>query len=318
MIITGKKFSKPAMSRVINGDTVLPTEEKTVEKIRLDHLLVEKHPEYNRSTLQKFIKDGLVTVDGAIVTKPNSKIEPTAKIVLQAPPEAEKSKIQLDIIYEDNHVKVVNKPSGLLSIGKGEIVSEPTLEDYGLLVHRLDRGTSGVVILAKDEKTQSFLRRQFQDRKAHKTYYAVVYGRPKQDTAKIDLPIARNLSTHTTFRVEPNGKPSITYYRVLKSNGDYSLLELKPITGRTHQLRVHLSYIGTPIVGDNIYGNKTKKPGKESADSRLLLHAYSLEITIPTEEGTPNERKTFIANLPEEFLKPFGLGQDFIQNLKEE
>ncbi len=289
MIVTGKKFSKPELSRVINGDTKLATEESGPEKFRLDHLLVQQHPEYNRSSLQTFIKSGFVTVDGTIITKPNSKFEASAKIALNVPP-TEKLPPRPPVIYEDEHVLVINKPAGLLSMAKGEYCPEPTLENYGLLVHRLDRDTSGVVILAKNPDTQKMLRKQFQDRKTHKTYYAVIEGHPKLPEAMIDLPIARNLKRPTTFQVDQNGKPSQTYYKVIQQNDKYSLVELKPTTGRTHQLRVHLKYLGTPIVGDVVYGNP---------DQRLFLHAKDLEITIPGKTG--GERKVFTADLPPEF-----------------
>ncbi len=289
MIVTGKKFSKPELSRVINGDTKLATEEAGPEKFRLDHLLVQQHPEYNRSSLQTFIKSGFVAVDGVIITKPNSKFETSAKITLNVPP-TEKLPPRPPVIYEDEHVLVINKPAGLLSMAKGEYCPEPTLEDYGLLVHRLDRDTSGVVILAKDPDTQKMLLKQFQDRKTHKTYYAVIEGHPKLPEAMIDLPIARNLKRPTTFQVDQNGKPSQTYYKVIQQNDKYSLVELKLTTGRTHQLRVHLKYLGTPIVGDVVYGNP---------DQRLFLHAKDLEITIPGKTG--EERKVFTADLPPEF-----------------
>jgi len=300
MIITGKKFSKPAMSRVINGDVVLEAKEEKPEKFRLDHLLVAEHPEFNRSTLQKLIKDGHVTVDGVVVQKPNAQFAKTAEITLSVPSKTPLATSSTPtILYEDAHVKVLDKPSGLLSMSKGEFCPEPTLEDYGLLVHRLDRDTSGVVILAKDEATQSMLRRQFQERKAHKVYYAVVKGRPKLDAAKIDLPIARNLKKPSTFMVDPSGRDSITYYKVLKTNGDFSLLELKPVTGRTHQLRVHLKYLGTPIVGDRVYGGK-------QGTTRLMLHAHSLEITIPgPNPADSNIRQTFTAPIPPDFSQFF-------------
>lgn len=290
----GKKFSKPELSRVINGDIEIK-QDAVKERKRADLILVEQHPEFNRSTLQNFIKSGYVSLNGQLIKKPNAEIEiqedgtwPTLDLNVperQTPPD-------LKPIYEDDNVIVLNKPAGLLSMAKGEFTTEPTLEDYGLLVHRLDRDTSGVVILAKNEATQSFLRKQFQDRKTHKTYYAIVEGRPKLDEAKIDLPIERSIKSPTTFIVSPSGKPSVTFYKVLKTNGDYSLLELKPITGRTHQLRVHLKYLGHPILGDKVYGNQKDAP-------RLFLHAGALEITIPGEEG--GLRKTFTANLPKEF-----------------
>ena len=291
MIITGKKFSKPAMSRVINGDTVLAEPEKPVEKIRLDVLMSEIYKSYNRSTLQKFIKNGFVTVDGELIVKPNAKFERDVKIGLKVPDVMKNADVSLDKIYEDDDVIVVNKPAGLLSEGRGEYCPEKTLADFGFVAHRLDRGTSGVMILAKNEQVQQFLKKQFQRRTVHKTYYAVVHGRPKFDQAKIELPLIRDLKRPTTFRVDANGKESITFYRLLKSNGDYSLVELRPITGRTHQLRVQMKYLGHPIVGDDVYGEK------DGAD-RLYLHAGELEITLPSKE-----RMTFRARRPSSFDK---------------
>lgn len=301
MIITGKKFSKPDLSRVINGDTELATADQAPEKFRLDHLLVKAHPEYNRSSLQNFIKSGFVKVDGLVIKKANAKILPDAKIELTVPESAELPP-RPPVIYEDENVLVLDKPAGLLSMAKGEYCPEATLENYGLLVHRLDRDTSGVVILAKNPEAQKMLRKQFQDRKAHKTYYAAVEGHPKLPEAMIDLPIARNLKRPTTFIVDQNGKPSQTYYKVIKQNPKYSLLELKPTTGRTHQLRVHLRYLGTPILGDVVYGNGDIAK-HDNKSHRLYLHAGTLEITIP---GKPNgERRTFESKIPKEFENLF-------------
>lgn len=283
------------MSRVINGDIILDAGPDKPELFRLDHLLVEQNKEYNRSTLQTFIKSGFVEVDGKIVKKPNTKVEKNAKIVLNAPKNTKKLE-KLEVIFEDENVLVVDKPAGLLSMAKGEYCPETTLEDYGLLVHRLDRDTSGVVILAKNEETRKMLRKQFQDRKTHKTYYAIVEGRPKLDEAMIDLPIARNLKHPTTFQVDPKGKEAKTHYKVLKTDNNFSLIELKPESGRTHQLRVHMKYIGTPIYGDPVYGS-----GKKA--KRLFLHAKKLEITIPGKNE--NQRKTFESELPKEFKNVF-------------
>lgn len=291
MIVTGKKFSKPELSRVINGDTVLPELEAEETRERLDHVLVHKFPEYNRATLQSFIREGYVKVNGEFAKKPNEKIN-EADIVELNVPKNQKVLPNLPIIYEDEHVLVLNKPSGLLSMAKGEYCPEATLEDYGLLVHRLDRDTSGVVILAKDSETQKLLRKQFQDRKTHKTYIAIVDGTPKLTEAMIDLPISRNLKRPTTFQVDQNGKPAQTKYTVLENINGKSLIELKPHTGRTHQLRVHLKYLGTPILGDLVYGEEKTAP-------RLMLHARELEITIPGKGG--GVRKTFTAPVPEEF-----------------
>ena len=348
MIITGKKFSKPKLSRVINGDDAPATgvtstaSAKSIAgatsatpaaKTRLDHLLVAKYPEYNRSSLQKFIKAGLVKVKGKVVKKPNTLLSSDTKIEL-TPPTAARTFPQPPVLFENSQVLVLDKPAGMLSMAKGAFCPETTLEDFGLLVHRLDRDTSGVVILAKDPATQSFLRRQFQERKTHKTYFAVVHGRPKQDKALIDLPISRNFKRPNTFLVDAGGKPSQTYYEVVTTNGKYSLLMLKPRTGRTHQLRVHLNYLGTPIVGDPVYGTPADiaaaaqvagqakggtaqaaaqaKATSVQADTfsaqadapRMFLHAAALEITLPSRAGD-NQRCTFQAPLPAAFTDFF-------------
>ena len=231
-------------------------------------------------------------VDGVVAKKPNQKFVKGVKIELSVPKELKNTDLKPEVIYEDSDVIVLDKPAGLLSMAKGEYCPEVTLENYGLLVHRLDRDTSGVVILAKNPEVQSFLRRQFQDRTTHKTYYAVITGRPKLEKAKIDLPIARDLKRPTTFRVDANGKPSETDYEVIKTDDKHSLVELKPKTGRTHQLRVHMKYLGHPIVGDVVYGD-------EKAD-RLFLHAGKLEITLPG-----GKRTTFEAKTPKEFMDVF-------------
>ena len=297
MIRTGKKFSKPAMSRVINGDTELKSEQEVPEKIRLDHMMVKIFKSYNRSTLQKFIESGFVRVDGELVTKPNQRFEDGVRIDLEIPEELRNSHLSPEIIYEDNDVLVVSKPAGLLSERRGQYCPEKTLSDYGLVVHRLDRDTSGVVILAKNEEAKDFLKKQFQERKVHKTYDAIVVGRPKLDKARIDLPLIRNLKRPTTFLVDANGKEAETFYEVKRVNDRYSLVELKPTTGRTHQLRVHMKYLGHPILGDLVYGEKI---ADERIRHRLYLHARELEIVLPN-----GEKKVFVSPLPQEFEDVF-------------
>ena len=288
MIITGKKFSKPEMSRVINGDRILATAPENPQKKRLDHLMMEIYKSYNRSTLQKFIEMGFVKVDGEVVRKPNQKFLEGVRIDLEVPETLKNADVKVETIYEDDNVIVVNKPAGLLSEAKGEYCPERTLADSGLICHRLDRDTSGVMILAKTPEVQKFLKKQFQDRKVHKTYVAVIEGRPKLDEARIDLPMMRDKKRPTTFRVDASGKEAETFYKVLESNDKYSLVELKPTTGRTHQLRVHMKYLGHPIVGDMVYGD-----GK---GERLYLHAKALEITLPG-----GERRVFEVKLPRGF-----------------
>ncbi len=275
---------------MINGDRVLDDTPIEIQKKRLDVMMGEIFRSYNRSTLQKFIKSGFVKVDHELVTKPNARFADGVRIDLDVPTELKNADITPEVIYEDDKVIVVNKPAGMLSEGRGEYCPEKTLADFGLICHRLDRDTSGVMILAKDLETQMFLKRQFQDRTVHKTYYAVVCGRPKLDEAKIDLPLLRDLKRPTTFRVDANGKEAETFYKVIRSGERHALVELRPVSGRTHQLRVHMKYIGCPILGDPVYG-------EEKAD-RLYLHAGRLEIVLPG-----GEKKVFESKLPAEFYR---------------
>ena len=287
-----KKFSKPLLSRLINGDISPTTTPDKPQTTRLDLYLVEKYPNYNRNTLKKFIKDGSVTVNGEVITKPNFQIFGTESIHLSEPSITPLEKPNLPIIYEDDNVLVLDKPAGMLSMSKGDYNPEPTIEDYGLLVHRLDRGTSGVIILAKNESAKTHLQKQFQSRRAHKTYYAIVVGHPEPSHAIINIPLARNLARPTTFQPREDGREAITEYEVVDQTDQYSLLRLSPTTGRTHQLRVHLKHIGTPILGDTVYDAPPA--------NRLYLHATSLEITIPD-----SLRKTFTSPIPEEFTNVF-------------
>ena len=286
-----KKFSKPELSRRINGDLPEePVKQIETEKKRFDMLLLELYPSYSRATIQKLIKEGYATIDGEVVKKPNYLLDEdfSGEIALN-PPKTEQTE-RPPVIYEDENVIVFNKPIGMLSIKKGAYLAEPAIEDYGEVVHRLDRDTSGVIIVAKNLKTKSMLQRQFAERKTHKTYYAVVVGHPKQAHALINVPLTRNLKRPTTFLPDPNGREATTEYEVIGQNDRFSLIELKPRTGRTHQLRIHMAHIGTPILGDTVYNPKSPK-----AD-RMYLHAAALEITIPD-----GKRMTFTAPLPESF-----------------
>ena len=289
-----KKFSKPELSRKINGDIPFDddkNQEETVPQTRLDIATLEQYPRYSRATIQKFIKEGRVQVNGDVVDKPNTLIDENDHIELTLP-ETPVSK-KPPVIYEDENVIVFNKPKGMLSIKKGDYSPEPAIEDWGEIVHRLDRDTSGVIIVAKNAKTKAKLQKQFQERKTHKTYFAITEGIPKQPHAIINVPLARNLKKPTTFMPDPNGREAITEYEVIEQGKERALIRLKPQTGRTHQLRIHLSYIGAPILGDIVYNPKGHK-----AD-RMYLHAESLEITIPGPEH--GERKIFTAELPEDF-----------------
>ncbi len=275
-------------------------------KLRLDAYISQKYPNYSRALIQKLIKRGHVKVSGETEIKPSLLVKGSEMIDLDVSNLSESDVVlDLDVVYEDENCVVINKPLGVLVHSKGAYNPEATVASWlktrdsfdfpadnerGGIVHRLDRATSGVMICAKNKKTLGFLQKQFQDRKAKKTYIAVVEGVPKQEHAMIDLPIERNPKKPQTFRVNNNGKPAQTEYKVIESDEKRSLLELKPVTGRTHQLRVHLNYINHPIVGDVMYGGKV--------NDRMLLHAKSLEITIPG-----GIRKVFDTKVPKEFTQ---------------
>jgi 23S rRNA pseudouridine1911/1915/1917 synthase len=293
---TNRAYGMPHMGK----DAYLLTK-KTI-KLRLDQELVRRYPEFSRSTIQKYIKSGYVLVNGSPATSSKQDVTENYDIALVPPMKTDTSGQDLPIIYLDDNVIVVNKPAGVLTHSKGALNDEFTVADFFRryttnaldstrpgIVHRLDRDTSGVIIGARNDETAALLKKQFADRTTKKHYIAIVDGVPKLEEALIDLPIGRNPSSPSTFRVDSKGKPAITAYKMLKTNGVQSLLELRPRTGRTHQLRVHMQYIKTPIAGDRVYG------ARDSA-KRLCLHAYTLEITIPT-----SDRKVFTAPIPELF-----------------
>lgn len=275
---------------------------KKIIKTRLDHEVVDRYPEFSRSTVQKYIKAGYVTVDGKVVETPKYEVTENDVITLTPPVKTDTSDQELAILYIDDNVIVVNKPVGVLTHSKGALNDEFTVADFFRryttnaldtsrpgVVHRLDRDTSGVIIGARNDEAALALKKQFAERTVKKQYAAVIDGMPKLEAAIIDLPIGRNPSAPSTFRVDVKGKSAITAYEVLKTDGEKSLVELKPKTGRTHQLRVHMQYINTPISGDRIYGDVKSAP-------RLCLHAHTLEITIPG-----STRKVFTAPVPAEF-----------------
>lgn len=272
-------------------------------KQRADVLLAGMYPQYSRAALAQLFDKDLVSL-GDKILKAGDKVPATSILSadissLQMPTEA----IDLPILYEDKDCIVINKPAGVLTHALGKHGNEASVASFirarvsGLegdragIVHRLDRATSGVIISAKNQRALSLMQKQFEQRRIKKIYSAVVKGRPEPSEAVIDMPILRNPKAPSTFRTGANGKPARTHYKVLKVSDRYSLLELRPETGRTHQLRVHLAKVGHPIVGDPLYGD-----GKYG--DRLFLHAKSLEITLPS-----GERKTFSAPTPKEFEK---------------
>lgn len=269
---------------------------------RLDQYVVRHLSGLSRAFAAKLISRGDVMVNGEPQTKAGYRLRFTDNVTIKydQTAEAKVPDIDLKILYEDDDCVVINKPAGVLTHSKGAFNPEATVAtwlasrtanltgDRAGIVHRLDRATSGVMICAKTPESLSWLQKQFSQRKTKKTYVAVVKGALKQTEAIIDMPIERNPKKPQTFRVGSNGKPSVTAYKVLETARQYSLLELKPETGRTHQLRVHLQQLGHPIIGDELYGGP-------SAD-RLYLHAKELEITLPN-----RKRQTFEVPVPASF-----------------
>ncbi len=270
---------------------------------RLDVAIMESTHGLSRAFVQKLCKQGDILVNNEPVDqKYKLKTDDSIHIDYDFNEPEHMPIINLPILYEDDDCVVIEKPIGVLSHSKGNFNAEATVATWlhdrvtGLsgdragIVHRLDRATSGVMICAKNPQAVSWLQKQFSQRKVKKTYIALVNGVITPEEAIIDMPIERNPKAPATFRVGANGKPAKTHYRVLKTSSDYTLLELTPETGRTHQLRVHLKKLGHPIVGDNMYGGEVAE--------RLFLHALNLELTLPNKS-----RIKFTAKLPMVFKK---------------
>ncbi len=298
---------------------VLPFEGKDIylfqvvpSKIRLDVALAKKYDNLSRSSIQKMVKNGLAKVNGRIITKVKELVDESIDLIELAEVQKDAKHIDLEIIYEDENVIVVNKPKGVLTHSKGVLNNEFTVADFFELhgcdfakdtnragiVHRLDRETSGVIIGAKNDTAAKKLQKQFSERTTKKEYIAIVEGVPSPNKAIVDLPIARNNSLPSTFIVNAKGKTAQTKYEVLESKNNRSLVKLNPKTGRTHQLRVHLAYIKHPIVGDRVYNDRYSEK-----DSRMFLHAKSLEISIPPNNtNTTSQRMVFESPLPDDFI----------------
>ena len=281
----------------------------TSSKRRLDVVLAERHPEYSRSTWQKYIKSGNIFVNNSPAKSPKQEVTEADRIEINLPSAADYSNQALPILYIDDNVIVINKPAGILTHSKGALNDEFTVADFfrryttvGLntnrpgIVHRLDRDTSGVLIGARTPESAARLKKQFAERKTKKYYLAIVDDILKQPHAKIDIPLGRNPAAPSIWRPDVNGKPAQTIYKVLAHRNGKSLVLLRPLTGRTHQLRVHLRHVGAPITGDRVYGVPA---------TRLFLHAYSLEIAIAS-----GDRRTFTAPVPREFIELFPEAND--------
>jgi 23S rRNA pseudouridine1911/1915/1917 synthase len=290
--------------------------EAPLPKIRLDVFLAGRLPEFSRSRLQGLIKAGFVRVDGLVVTKTGVDLEPGARLELRIPPPVPSGlvaeDIPLDILFENDELLVVNKPAGMVvhpSPGhdRGTLVHAalghaPEMEGIGGqerpgIVHRLDKETSGLIVVAKTESAHRWLQDQFKDRSVEKLYLALVDGKPPTPTGRVEAPIGRNTTHRKLMGVVPleKGRQAVSEYRSLESFPGHTLLEIHPLTGRTHQIRVHLAFLGCPVVGDKVYGKR--RPSVEIG--RHFLHAFRLKIVLPGEK----KARLFEAPLPAELEK---------------
>lgn len=305
---------------------------RALQERRLDKYLHGRYSNYSRVMLQEVIKAGGVKVNGK-QAKPSLKLNPDDLIEITLPElptnEIPPEDIPLDILHEDDDIIVINKPADIIvhpargnthgtianalafHIASAETEeneeseedeSEPDDADFPIalgefrpgIVHRLDRNTTGVMILAKNAIAQWKISRQFHDRKVEKSYIAIVHGTPELTRDRINAPLGINTKFRYKYAVRPEtGKEAVTFYEVLESFRGFSLLKLTPKTGRTHQIRVHLAHIKHPIVADDMYGGKPVYPWQlKDAEltpeapviSRCALHAWTISFTHPTTE----------------------------------
>ncbi len=282
--------------------------------VRLDKAISIKDNSISRASVQRMIDEELVLVNGK-KTKASYKISvgDTVTIIKEELKEVEikAEDIPLDVIYEDNDILVVNKQKGLVvhpgnGNPDGTLVNaimakcKDSLSGIGGeirpgIVHRIDKDTSGLLIIAKHDKAHINVSEQIKNHEVKKTYIALVRGRVKENEATIDMPIARSTKDRTKMAVSKNGKNAVTHIKVLERFNDYTLLEVNIETGRTHQIRVHMSQIGYPIVGDYVYSNGRNPFGVEGQ----MLHSQKLEFVHPIS----GKKMNLEAPLPEYFEK---------------
>jgi 23S rRNA pseudouridine1911/1915/1917 synthase len=277
---------------------------------RLDQYLVKAFEDKSRSFITNLIKNGDVLVNGNQV-KPGYSLKLNDQIYVAInepkPLDLEPVNLDLDIVYEDSYLLVVNKPEGLV-VHPAESYDGPTLV-HGLLyqsdelssingvkrpgiVHRIDKDTSGLLIVAKNDIAHQRLSEAFSKHEVKRIYTALVYGKIDVPKGVIDMPIGRHRTNRLKMAVDPEGKRAVTHFKVLEQFDKYTLIECELETGRTHQIRVHMAHIGYPIVGDPIYG-----PKDVIGDTGQFLHAHTLTFVHPIK----NEHMTFTVDMPESF-----------------
>ena len=280
---------------------------------RLDKYLVRLLQEFSRSRIQGLIANGCVDVNGLAAKKAGQTLESGSTVTVRIPPPAPTNlvaeEIPLNIVFENDDLIVVNKPAGMVvhpaaGHSSGTLVNavlgyDPDLEGIGGeerpgVVHRLDKATSGLILLAKNERAHRWLQDQFRLRKVDKTYLALVDGRPPTPSGRVEAYIGRDPKQRKKMAIvsESKGRESISEYKTVEEFRKHTLLEFHPLTGRTHQIRLHCAFLKCPIVGDEVYGRKNSTVEIE----RHFLHAYRLKIVLPNEK----EPRQFDAPLPEE------------------
>ncbi|AYE38201.1 RluA family pseudouridine synthase [Companilactobacillus zhachilii] len=263
------------------------------KKARLDAFLSEQITDLTRSQLQKFIKDGNVLVNNEPVSKTGTKLKTGDKILVNVPEEepikAVPENIPIEVVYEDDDVIVVNKPQGMVvhpAAGHPDktlvnaILYHCQINDDDVIrpgiVHRIDKDTSGLLMIAKNNLAKQSLMKQLKEKSNLREYVAIVHGNFKEKTGKINAPLGRSKVDRKKQAVIEDGRHAVTHFTVLEQFENYSLLKLKLETGRTHQIRVHMQYIGHPVAGDPLYGPKNTLPGKGQ-----FLHAKILGFVHP-------------------------------------
>ncbi len=283
---------------------------------RLDKFLTLMLPDFSRSRLQALIKAGNVKINGNLPAKTGLILTPGDEVGIFIPEpvstDLRSETIPLDILFENNDLVVLNKPAGMVvhpapGHSNGTLVNAALgklddLEGIGGeirpgIVHRLDKDTSGVIIIAKNERSLRWLQDQFRLRLVEKVYLALVDGRPPTASGRIEAAIARDPSHRKRMAIvsDEKGRNAVTEYKTLHEYAKHTLIEVHPLTGRTHQIRLHLAFLKCPIVGDQIYGKK--KP--TLAIERHFLHAERISIILPGEKTA----RTFHAPLPDELQK---------------
>lgn len=280
---------------------------------RLDKYLVAQMPDYSRARLQALIQEGKVEVNGRVITKSGFPLTAGSRVQVEVPPvvptDLVPEAIPLQVVFENEDVMVINKPAGMVvhpaaghasgTLVHAALAHAPELEGIGGeqrpgIVHRLDKDTSGLILVAKNDRTHRWLQDQFRLRKVNKVYLALVDGAPPTPSGRIEAPIGRDPSHRKKMAITTpqRGREAVTEYQTREKFTHHTLIEAHPLTGRTHQIRLHLAFLGCPIVGDAVYGHRKFSLPIE----RHFLHAARLSVQLPGEKAA----RTFEAPLPPE------------------